>query len=177
MTSKTKWIFVALLALLALGIGATFLFFPGNSQRQAGGDAQTVMAPDFTLPAARGGGTVSLADYRGNVVLVNFWATWCPPCREEIPAFIQVRDSLHPEGFEIIGVALDEGGASVVLPFAQEYGISYPLAIGDQSVTQLYGGIRGIPTSFLVDREGRVVQKYVGAIDAQTLEEAVRTVL
>ena len=185
MNAKTKWIVAGLIFLLALGIGTRFLL---SSDRQAsespGGTvpggmagAEGTMAPDFTLPAARGEGTVSLSEYRGNVVLINFWATWCPPCREEIPAFVQVRDSLHAQGFEIIGVALDEGGASVVVPFAQEYAISYPLAIGDQAVTQRYGGIRGIPASFLVDREGKIVQKYVGAIDAQTLENAVRAVL
>jgi len=188
MAPKTKWIIAGAIALLALGIGAR-LFLPTEQQATApqpgapeaapGGmaGAEGTMAPDFSLPAARGNGTVSLSEYRGNVVLVNFWATWCPPCREEIPAFIQVRDKLHAEGFEIIGVALDEGGSSVVLPFAQEFAISYPLAIGDQSVTQRYGGIRGIPASFLVDRDGKIVQKYLGAIDAQTLENAVRTVL
>ncbi|MNK40054.1 Thiol-disulfide oxidoreductase ResA [compost metagenome] len=187
MNAKTKWIIAGLIALLVLGIGARLLLpsnrqaseSPGGAPEAAGGMAGTVgtMAPDFSLPAARGEGTVSLSQYKGNVVLVNFWATWCPPCREEIPAFIKVRDSLHAQGFEIIGVALDEGGASVVVPFAQEYAISYPLAIGDQAVTQRYGGIRGIPASFLVDREGKIVQKYVGAIDAQTLENAVRAIL
>jgi Peroxiredoxin len=187
MNAKTKWIIAGLIALLVLGIGARILL-PSNQQASespagapgaTGGlaGAEGTMAADFTLPAARGEGTVSLAQYKGNVVLVNFWATWCPPCREEIPAFIKVRDSLHAQGFEIIGVALDEGGSKVVVPFAQEYAISYPLAIGDQAVTQSYGGIRGIPASFLVDREGKIVQKYVGAIDAQTLENAVRAVL
>jgi cytochrome c biogenesis protein CcmG/thiol:disulfide interchange protein DsbE len=193
MSKKTKWIVVALVALLALGIGARLLLpsdnrqasetsegaapAPGEAAQSGMGGAEGTMAPDFSLPKARGEGAIALSEYRGNVVLVNFWATWCPPCREEIPAFIQVRDKLHADGFEIIGVSLDEGGAGVVVPFAQEYGITYPLAMGDQSVTQRYGGIRGIPTSFLVDREGKIVQKYVGAIDAQTLENAVRTLL
>ncbi len=175
--SKTKWILVALLAVIALGAGATFFFFPGNASRQAGGAANAAMAPDFALPAVRGEGTISLSEYKGNVVLVNFWATWCPPCKEEIPAFNQVRNSLHDQGFEILGISLDEGGPGVVVPFAQEYAISYPLMMGNQAVTQSYGGIRGIPTSFLVDREGRIVEKYIGPIDAQTLTEAVRAIL
>ncbi len=187
MSKKTTWIVVALVALLALGIGARLLLPQGErsagtgaaSEEAAGGMGGAVgsMAPDFTLPKARGEGAIALSEYRGNVVLVNFWATWCPPCREEIPAFIQVRDKLHADGFEIIGVSLDEGGPSVVLPFAQEYGITYPLAMGDQALTQRYGGIRGIPTSFLVDREGKIVQKYLGAVDAQTLENAVKSLL
>lgn len=186
MTTKTKWILAGFLALLALGLG-TRLLLPQGQQAAAppageaapGGmaGAEGSMAPDFSLPKVRGEGAIALSEYRGNVVLINFWATWCPPCREEIPAFIKVRDSLHAEGFEIIGIALDEGGKDVVVPFAQEYGITYPLVLGDQQVTQSYGGIRGIPASFLVDRQGRIVQKYVGAIDAQTLENAVRSVL
>lgn len=190
MSKKTKWILAAFVALFAIGLGAR-LFLPQGDGPVAGsavpgapetsGETAAVgegaMAPDFMLPKARGEGSVTLSDYRGSVVLVNFWATWCPPCREEIPAFIKVRDSLHAQGFEIIGVSLDEGGAPVVVPFAQEFGITYPLAIGDQRVTRSYGGIRGIPTSFLVDREGKIVQKYIGPIDAQTLEHAVRSVL
>ena len=172
----SRWILVALLALIALGAGVTFLFFPSGSRQGAESTAMS-MAPDFTLPALRTEGTLSLSAYKGNVVLVNFWATWCPPCKEEIPAFIQVRDSLHAEGFEILGISLDEGGPSVVVPFAQEYGITYPLAMGNQALTQSYGGIRGIPTSFLADREGRIVEKYIGPIDAQTLDQAVRALL
>lgn len=173
----SRWILVAVLALIVVGAGVTFLFYPGGARQEAGTTMDRPMAPDFTLPALRGPDTVSLSAYKGNVVLVNFWATWCPPCKEEIPAFLQVRNSLHAEGFEILGISLDEGGPSVVLPFAQEYGITYPLVMGNQALTQSYGGIRGIPTSFLVDREGRIVEKYIGPIDAQTLTEDVRALL
>ena len=188
MSKRTKWLLAVFVILFIVGLGARVLLPQGDRQAagpntgseapvDASAGSEGSMAPDFMLPKARGEGSITLSDYRGSVVLVNFWATWCPPCREEIPDFIKVRDSLHPQGFEIIGVALDEGGAKVVVPFAQEYGISYPLAIGDQRVTRSYGGIRGIPTSFLLDREGKIVQKYVGAVDAQTLEHAVRTLL
>ncbi|MNX67211.1 Thiol-disulfide oxidoreductase ResA [compost metagenome] len=108
---------------------------------------------------------------------MNFWATWCPPCRAEIPDFIQVRASLNAKGFEIIGISLDEGGAKDVVPFAKEYGITYPLALGNQDVVDRYGGIRGIPTSFLLDRTGNIVQKWPGMIDRATLEKAVTAVL
>lgn len=110
-------------------------------------------------------------------MVLNFWATWCPPCRAEIPDFIAVREGLKTQGFEIIGVSLDEGGANDVIPFAQEFAITYPLVLGNQDVVNRYGGIRGIPTSFLIDREGTIVQKWPGMIDKATLERAVKAVL
>ncbi len=176
MKKPTAWIMAALVA--AAGTTA-YLTFSGNplSQGEAAFAATGPSAPDFTLPTLAGGSSLKLSDYKGKVVLVNFWATWCPPCREEIPDFIKVRNSLNAKGFEIIGIAMDEGGAKVVAPFAKEYGISYPLVLGNRDVTKSYGGIRGIPTSFLIDRDGRISQKWVGMISEETLEKAVKAVL
>ena len=175
MKKSTAWIVAGLVAVA--GVAATFTFTGKDASLGEAAIAAPSKAPDFSLPSVPGGTTVRLSDYKGKVVLVNFWATWCPPCREEIPDFIKVRDSLKTEGFEIIGIAMDEGGAKVVAPFAQEYGITYPLAVGDNKITRSYGGIRGIPTSFLVDREGKIVQKWVGMISEETLTKAVKAVL
>lgn len=176
MKKPTAWIVAA-----GVAIVGSAAFFVGSGQlapqSQVAHAAAAKSAPDFSLPTVPGGSTVKLSDYKGKVVLVNFWATWCPPCREEIPDFIKVRDSLNAKGFEIIGIAMDEGGAKVVAPFAKEYGITYPLVLGNQQVTRSYGGIRGIPTSFLVDRDGKIVQKWVGMISEETLTEAVTAVL
>ena len=171
MKTSTGWILGACIALggfaVPLAAAPTALAAPHAS------------APDFSLPriSEKAAAPLKLSDYKGKVVLVNFWATWCPPCREEIPDFIAVRDALNAEGFEILGIAMDDGGAKVVAPFAKEYGITYPLAVGNKDVTKRYGGIRGIPTSFLIDREGRIVQKWVGMINRQTLETAVTKLL
>lgn len=170
---------------LILGVGLALAGFAAPfaildaSPLAAPAHAQQTMAPDFSLPrvSEKVAAPLKLSDYKGKVVLVNFWATWCPPCRHEIPDFIAVRDFLNAKGFEILGVAMDEGGAKVVAPFAKEMGITYPLAVGNKDVTNRYGGIRGIPTSFLVDREGRIVQKWVGMIDRKTLEQAVTKLL
>lgn len=179
MKNNVKWLIGAAVVAAAgvMFLGSEPTTGDGGGERIQAGTARGATAPGFSLPEYQSGKTVHLADYQDKVVLVNFWATWCPPCKEEIPAFLQVRNSLHAEGFEILGISLDEGGPSVVLPFAQEYGITYPLVMGNQALTQSYGGIRGIPTSFLVDREGRIVEKYIGPIDAQTLTEDVRALL
>jgi peroxiredoxin len=170
-----------LLAALVVVGGATAAFTlvdKGSPEAESVDVAATgPKAPDFALPTAPGGSTLKLSDYKGKVVLVNFWATWCPPCRAEIPDFIAVREGLKTQGFEIIGVSLDEGGANDVIPFAQEFAIPYPLVLGNQDVVNRYGGIRGIPTSFLIDREGTIVQKWPGMIDKATLERAVKAVL
>lgn len=176
MKKSTAWIIAGLVAVA--GTAAAFSFAGKPSEN---GDAAFAAvgpnAPDFSLPSVPGGSTVKLSDYKGKVVLVNFWATWCPPCRAEIPDFIAVRDSLNAKGFEILGISLDEGGAKDVAPFAKEYRITYPLALGNQDIVKRYGGIRGIPTSFLIDRQGRIVQKWPGMIDKTTLENAVKAVL
>jgi cytochrome c biogenesis protein CcmG/thiol:disulfide interchange protein DsbE len=133
-------------------------------------------APGFVLPAYQGGKSVSLAEYKGKVVLVNFWATWCPPCRQEVPDFVKVQQDLRPKGFEIVGISLDDGPEPVV-GFVKEQGVNYAVAMGNSEVAQQYGGVRAIPTSFLLDREGKVVQQFQGAIDAETLRQAIQPLL
>lgn len=167
--------------LLVVGAAATWNTLNGHNvgtgQDSAFAATSRQSAPNFTLPGYRDGQPIRLSSYRGKVVLVNFWATWCPPCRGEIPDFIRVQQALRPQGFEIIGISLDDGGAKDVAPFAAQFGINYTVALGNEQVTASYGGIRGIPTSFLIDREGRVAQTFPGAIDGATLRAAVEALL
>jgi cytochrome c biogenesis protein CcmG/thiol:disulfide interchange protein DsbE len=112
------------------------------------------LAPDFTLMDANGT-PVKLSDYRGKVVLLNFWATWCGPCALEIPWFIEFEQQYKSKGLEIIGVSMDEDGWSAVKPYVVEHKMNYRVLLGNDSVSQLYGGVESLPTTFLIDRDGR----------------------
>ncbi|NQV15421.1 TlpA family protein disulfide reductase [bacterium] len=129
------------------------------------------MAPDFTLTDTNGE-EISLSDFKGKVIIVDFWATWCGPCRMEIPSFIELQKQ-YGDDVVILGVSLDKGGPSAVLPFAEKNGINYPIVYGNNSVTQAYGGIRGIPTTFVIDREFNIQRKYVGYTKHDVFEKDI----
>jgi thiol-disulfide isomerase/thioredoxin len=167
--AKFKVLLPLAIGLVALGaIVAPRIIPTGESPANA---AQAVAA-DFALPRSGDSKTVRLSDFKGKVRIVNFWATWCPPCRAEIPHFIEMYGELKGKGVEIIGISLDREGDKVVAPFVKENKMNYPVLIGNDAVSSAYGGIRGIPTTFIVDREGRIVKKYVG-LPAQT-EEGIK---
>jgi peroxiredoxin len=111
-------------------------------------------APDFTLKDASGQ-SIKLSDYKGKVVLLNFWATWCGPCTLEIPWFEEFEQQYRSKGFEVLGVSMDEDGWDVIKPYITEHKINYRVVLGNDSVGELYGGIDSLPTTFIIDREGR----------------------
>ncbi len=111
-------------------------------------------APDFTLTDANGT-SVKLSDYRGKVVLLNFWATWCGPCQVEIPWFIEFEQEYKSKGFEVVGVSMDEDGWKAVKPYVAEHKVNYRVLLGNDTVTQLYGGVESLPTTFIIDRDGK----------------------
>ena len=129
-------------------------------------------APALELEALDGA-PVSLRDLRGKVVVVNFWATWCPPCRVEMPGFQRVYEDRRTDGLVIVGVSMDRGGEGVVREFLSERGITFPVVMADGEVVQAFGGVRTLPTSFLIDREGRVRQQVTGIFAEPTLRMAV----
>jgi thiol-disulfide isomerase/thioredoxin len=138
-------------------------------------------APDLRLKDLDGK-EVSLADLKGKVVLVNFWATWCDPCQVEIPWLIDMQAKYGPRGFTVIGVAMDDDGKSVVAPFVakqrfdvngQQLLMSYPIWIGSDEAGDKFGGILGYPTSFLIDRDGNQVEKFQGLLGYDELAKAV----
>ncbi len=116
-------------------------------------DTLAFPAPDFERPALDGG-PFRLSDHRGEVVAVNFWATWCLPCRVETPEFVALQDELGDEGVRFVGVSLDEGGFDDVRPFAEEFGVTYPLVLDDGALLEPYGGLVALPTTVLLGRDG-----------------------
>ena len=123
------------------------------------------------------GGTWRLVDHRGRVVAINLWATWCGPCREETPILVRLVRELGPQGFAAVGVSLDDGDRRAkVKAFADRFEVNYPLAFPD-AMSQMSAGLEGIPTTILVDREGRVAKTYVGAMRESVLRADVETLL
>jgi len=123
------------------------------------------------------GKPINSADLKGKVVILDFWATWCPPCRKEIPGFIELQEQYGPEGLVIIGVALDDDGPSVVNAFAEKIGINYTLAMGNQAVLRAAGGVEALPTTLIINREGKVVDKHIGYAPKSIFEKTVKSLL
>jgi len=119
------------------------------------------VAPDFTLKDADGK-TVHLADYKGKVVLLDFWATWCGPCRIEIPWFIDLERKNKDKGFAVLGVSMDDNGWEDVKPFLAQMKVNYRVVIGDDDVSKAYGGVEDLPTTFLIDRQGKIAAIHIG---------------
>ncbi len=132
-------------------------------------------APGFSLQDINGH-PLELASYRGKVVLLNFWATWCTPCRAEIPNFVQWQDSYGPQGFQIVGISMDDG-PDPVRTFYQQFKMNYPVAVGTDKLAQSYGGVLGLPVSFLIGRDGKIAAKYVGAVQIPAVEQEIKSQL
>jgi peroxiredoxin len=133
-------------------------------------------APDFALKDANGQ-TVHLSDYRGKVVLLDFWATWCGPCKVEIPWFQEFERQNKDRGFAVLGVAMDDDGWDVVKPFAQQRRINYRLVLGDDTVAKLYGDLEALPTTLLIDREGNIASIHVGLTGKNEFDDGIQELL
>ena len=136
-------------------------------------DKDRKIAPEFELKDADGK-TVRLSDYKGKVVLLDFWATWCGPCKIEIPWFIDFERKYKDQGFSVIGVSMDEEGWTVIKPFVTEVAINYRILLGSDSTAQLYGGVDALPTAFLIDRDGRIAATHVGLAGKDDFEDGIK---
>ncbi|MFH1853102.1 MAG: TlpA disulfide reductase family protein [Candidatus Neomarinimicrobiota bacterium] len=148
----------------------------GQAQQASARPANAIVAPDFTLMSL-GGEMVSLKGLKGKVVILNFWGTWCPPCRREIPDFIKLYDKYRNDGLEIVGITLSSGSAADIERFVRDWGMNYTILtditeMETQIVTDLYGRatgapISGIPTTFIIDRDGYIRKSYIGPRTAE----------
>lgn len=142
----------------------------GTAQMKSG------VAPDFTLQSLDGQ-TVHLSDYRGKAVVLNFWATWCGPCKIEMPWFVDLQKQYGPAGLQFLGIAMDDASTKEIAEFAQSMNVNYPILIGKEAVGTAYGGVQFLPETFYIDRSGKVVDKAFGLKGRPEIEDAIKKIL
>ena len=187
--SKTVLIVIGILAVIVVGahyadkatrLPHAKLAVPATAAKDAGKPA-----PDFTLKDLDGK-DLSLSEYKGKVVLVNFWATWCEPCRFEIPWLIEMQQKYGPKGFTVVGVAMDDEGRSIVAPWVQKERfdvngtksqMNYPIVIGNDAAADKFGGLLGYPTSVLISRDGKQIKRITGLISYDEISKTIESQL
>jgi thiol-disulfide isomerase/thioredoxin len=170
------------LALIVVALVVALGIYVGyHKARRSGGSltshlTQSSPAPDFTLQSLDGK-TTHLSDFRGKAVLLNFWATWCGPCKIEMPWFVDLQKEYGAQGLQIVGVAMDDASKEDIAKFAKDMGVNYPILIGKESVGDEYGGVPALPESFLIARDGKIVDKIIGLRGKAEIEDAVKKAL
>ena len=181
---KGIFITVGVVALLGVMIWADHKF-PAAGAPSASADTKPTDAPTVTLKDLDDK-DVTVQQYKGEVVLVNFWATWCAPCKVEIPWMIEFQKKYSSRGFTILGVSMDEEGKKVVAPFlekerfdvnGQQEAMSYPILLGNDAIADKFGGILGLPTSMLFTRDGKKVRTIVGLVNHDDISKAIESLL
>lgn len=152
---------------------------PAPQSTQSGTDYQTdpVPAPDLTLETMNGQ-TLNLAEQQGKVILVNFWATWCAPCRREIPDLVELYSELQSEGLIIVGIAVDQEGAKVVEPYVKKQKINYPIVLDpDQSTESHFDAMYGLPTTYVINPKGKIVRRVLGVFPVDDMKSELKKML
>jgi cytochrome c biogenesis protein CcmG/thiol:disulfide interchange protein DsbE len=167
---NTKNLLIGVLIILA-AFAASLLEQHFRSSQLRSPSIERKVAPDFSLPDLNGG-QLTLSSYRGKVVLLDFWATWCDPCREEIPQFVELQKQYGDRGLQIIGVSMDDN-PEPVRDFYHRFQMNYPVVMGSAKVGELYGGILGLPIAYVIDRDGRIYAKHIGATSISTFEKEI----
>jgi len=172
----------SLLAIIAIVLAITVFYYKigrhslassRSSSRVTAGSHKA--APAFLLQDLEGK-PLNLESYRGKVVVLDFWATWCAPCRTEIPHFVKLQEQYGEQGLQVVGISMDDT-AKPVREFYREFKMNYPVAVGNEQVAEAYGGVLGLPVTFLIGRDGRIAAKYVGEVQRSTLEQGVESLL
>jgi thiol-disulfide isomerase/thioredoxin len=154
----------------------------GNSSAAATGeisdgvDASSKVVPVWSLTDINGK-VIRSTDLKGKVVILDFWATWCGPCHEEIPGFVDLQKQFGDEGLTVVGASVDEGGVPVVKKFVSQFGVNYSVGIASDSLQSTFGGIDALPTTFIIDRQGRLMKKHIGFTDKSEFESEIRPLL
>ena len=143
---------------------------------QASTASKMTTAPDFSLPTLSGD-SLHLADLKGKVLVLNFWATWCGPCRYEIPDLIALQNDLGSDDFLVVGISLDDEGPELVREFAEALEINYPIALDDGSVAEAFGGVYALPTTYVIDQAGRISHRTIGLFPTETFKSDLLTML
>ena len=168
------------LALVVVAVvAAAMLFFGFHMARRSGATpsiTKSAPAPDFTLQSLDGK-NVSLSDLRGKAVLLNFWATWCSPCKIEMPWFIELQKQYGSQGLQIVGVAMDDSSKEDIAKFASDMGVNYPVLLGKEAVGEAYGGVPALPESFFIGRDGKIVDKIIGLKGKAEIEDSIKKAL
>jgi len=173
--NPTALVFVAVVA-------AGMLYFGFHMARRSGGDhvpgplGYGTPAPNFTLQTLDGK-DLSLSDLRGKAVVVNFWATWCGPCKIETPWLVELQQQYGSQGLQVVGVAMDDSGKDEIAKFANEMGVNYPVLLGKEAVGDAYGGVPALPESFFVGRDGKIVDRIIGLKGRAEIEDSVKKAL
>jgi len=177
-TRKSRLAFAAVAVSLVLPVGALMIRHQKLTPAIAAPmriSAATAMAPEFSLTGLNGE-QVRLSAFRGKVVLIDYWATWCAPCKIEVPKLVGLQKKYGSQGLQVIGISMDDG-PEPVRDFARDFAINYPVALGDVKVAEAYGGILGLPVAFLIDRKGHIYRKLVGDAEMQSVETDVQALL
>jgi thiol-disulfide isomerase/thioredoxin len=169
------------LALLVVAIvAAAMLYFGFHMARRSGPAPPPITksgpAPDFTLQSLDGN-SLRLSDLRGKAVLLNFWATWCSPCKIEMPWFIELQKQYGAQGLQIVGVAMDDSSKEDIAKFAKDMGVNYPVLLGKEEVGDAYGGVPALPETFFIGRDGKIVDKIIGLKGKAEIEDSIKKAL
>jgi thiol-disulfide isomerase/thioredoxin len=170
------------LALVVVAFVVALMLYVGLHMARRSGRLSTpritrsTVAPDFSLESLEGK-TMRLSDFRGKAVLLNFWATWCGPCKIEMPWFVELQQKYGSQGLQVVGVAMDDASKEDIAKFAKDMGVNYPVLIGKEAVGDSYGGIPALPETFFIGRDGKVVDKILGLRGKAEIEDAIKKAL